>query len=581
MDSTTNPAVAETPAAAMTDKGKAYLSQVQQLSSQPAVRRALPAILLVVVAIVGLALYSILAQPKRLSLYSDLAEADKARAVEILTSNGISATIDQSTGTLRVTESDYHRARMVLATEGLPAGTPDGITSLSDMPMGASRSVEAARLRRMHELDLARSITEFQNVTSARVHLALPEQTAFIRDTKPPRASVFAQVAPGRALDQGQVSAIISLVSTSVPGMTRSNVSVVDQTGRLLSRENNDPLSEMTDQQLDYRKRMETHYRQRIEALLSPIVGPGNVAAEVTVDMDFTRSEITSEQYQPNGSVIRSSQEMIQSSNAGQAKGIPGAVSNTPPQEAQLVEEGPGVTVRRNPTPNENMTSNSTTNYEVSRVVETTTPAMAQVTRIHAAVLMRSPAGTMDENGSLVPGALPEAVMRDAEALIRSAIGFQEPRGDTVTLSAQPFIDSFETVTMPWYKEAWVHNAARYAAQIAVLAIVVLGLIKPIVDRLLFTPASAPTAVPGGMGAPIQANNGVPSGFGDAIEVGPGETLAEVRARLDGFEPAGNPWSHISYEEKLSLVRDLTQSDGDRIATAFKAMIEEDEAKMK
>ncbi|MEC7962028.1 MAG: flagellar basal-body MS-ring/collar protein FliF, partial [Pseudomonadota bacterium] len=407
MDSTTNP-VAPTEGATPAQQGKAYLAQAQQMISQPAVRRALPAIILVVVAVMGLMVYMMLAQPKRLSLYSDLPEADKARAVEVLTSNGIDAVIDQGTGTLRVTETDYHKARMLLATEGLPAGTPDGMSTLSDIPMGASRSVEAARLRRMNELDLARSITEFSNVTSARVHLALPEQTAFIRDTKPPRASVFVQVAPGRALDEGQVSAIVSLVSTSVPGMTRANVSVVDQTGRLLSREGGDPMSELSTQQLGHRKQMENLYRQRIEALLSPIVGAGNVAAEVTVDMDFTRSEITAEEYMPNGSVIRSEQEMIQQNSQQQAKGIPGAVSNTPPQETQLVEEGPGVTVRNTNAVNNNTPTNATRNYEVSRRVETTQPASAQIVRIHAAVLLRTPAGTMAEDGSLVPGALPD-----------------------------------------------------------------------------------------------------------------------------------------------------------------------------
>jgi flagellar M-ring protein FliF len=576
MDSTTNP-VAPAEGNSPAQAGRAYLEQAQDMMAQPAVRRALPAIILVVVAVFGLVVYMMLSEPKRLSLYTDLPEADKARAVEVLTGGGIDAIIDQSTGALRVTEADYHKARMMLATEGLPAGTPDGISPLNDMPMGASRSVEAARLRRMHELDLARSITEFSNVTSARVHLALPEQTAFIRDTKPPRASVFVQVAPGRALDDGQVSAIVSLVSTSVPGMTRANVSVVDQTGRLLSRENSDPQSALSTQQLGHRKQMETLYRQRIEALLSPIVGAGNVAAEVTVDMDFTRSEITAEEYMPNGSVVRSEQEMVQQNRAQQAKGIPGAVSNTPPQETQLVEEGPGVTVRNNTSgTSQNMTSNSTRNYEVSRRVETTQPASAQIVRIHAAVLLRTPAGTMAEDGSLVPGALPDSVMRDAEALVRSAIGFQDGRGDTVTLSAQPFIDTFSEVSMPWYKEAWVMNTARYGAQIAVLAIVVLGLVKPIVDRLLFSPAAP--ASPLGMGAPI---GGAAGALGDAIEVGPGETLAEVRARLDGFEPVGNPWSHVSYEEKLALIRDLTHSDGDRIATAFKSMIEEDSSQLK
>ncbi|MDX1779707.1 MAG: flagellar basal-body MS-ring/collar protein FliF [Thalassovita sp.] len=576
MDSTTNP-LAPTGGNAVTSRGKAYLSQLQMLTSQPAVRRALPAIMLVTVAVVGLLLYALLSQPKRLTLYSDLPEADKARAVEVLMSNGIDASLDRSSGALSVTEVDYHRARMVLATEGLPAGTPDGMTTLTDMPMGASRSVESARLRRMQELDLARSIAEFQNVTAARVHLALPEQTAFIRDTKPPRASVFVQVAPGRAMDEGQVSAVISLVSTSVPGMARSNVSVVDQNGRLLSRESTDPLSELTDQQLAHRKRIEQLYRQRIEALLSPIVGPGNVAAEVTVEMDFTRSEITNEQYQPNGSVVRSEQEMVQQTTAMAAKGIPGAVSNTPPQETELQDQGPATTIEKQGS-EQNMTSNSTRNYEVSRRVETTTPSTAQITRIHAAVLLRSPAGTMDEEGTLVPGELPASVLQDADALVRSAIGFQEERGDSVTLSSQPFVDPFETVSTPWYKEAWVGTTGRYLAQIIVLAIIVLGLVRPIVDRLLFSPASA-VSNSTLMGAPIPSQSaGLPS---DAIEVGPGETLSEVRARLDGLEQGGNPWAHVSYDEKLSLIRELTRTDSDRIATAFKAMIEEDNSQLK
>lgn len=577
MDSTTNPIV-QTGGNPVASRGRAYLAQMQAITRQPAVRRALPAIILVTAAVLGLAAYALLSQPKRLTLYSDLPEADKARAVEVLTSNGINASLDRGTGALSVTEADYHRARMVLATEGLPAGTPDGMTTLAEMPMGASRSVEAARLRRMQELDLARSITEFQNITSARVHLALPEQTAFIRDTKPPRASVFVQVAPGRAMDEGQVSAIVSLVSTSVPGMARSNVSVVDQNGRLLSRESTDPLSELTDQQLAHRKRMETLYRQRIETLLSPIVGAGNVAAEVTVDMDFTRSEITSEEYQPNGSVIRSEQEMVQSTTAQQAKGIPGAVSNTPPQQTELAADGPASTAEKQGT-QKNTTSNSTRNYEVSRRVETTTPAMAKITRIHAAVVLRSPPGTMGEDGSLVPGELPASVLQDANALVRSAIGFQEERGDSVTLSSQPFVDPFQEVSNPWYKEAWVATAGRYLAQIIVLAIIVLGLVRPIIDRLLFTPAGT-VSNSTLMGAPIMssAGSGLP---GDAIEVGPGETLAEVRARLDGMEPAGNPWAHVSYDEKISLIRELTRTDSDRIATAFKAMIEEDNSQLK
>jgi flagellar M-ring protein FliF len=203
-----------------------------------------------------------------------------------------------------------------LASEGLPTSMPDANAVLTELPMGASRSVEGARLRQAQELELARSINEISAVAQARVHLALPEKSAFLRDTQPPRASVFLQLAQGRMLEPSQVEAIVNLVSTSVPGMARGDVAVVDQMGRLLSRGSDDPAAVVSDRQLQHRLEVEKLYRERIEAMLTPIAGPGNLSVQVTVDMDFTQSQITEERVDPTGTALRSEQsELVESAS--------------------------------------------------------------------------------------------------------------------------------------------------------------------------------------------------------------------------------------------------------------------------
>lgn len=201
--------------------------------------------------------------------------------------------------------------------------------------MGTSRQVEAARLRRMQELDLARTIAELRPVRAARVHLALPERTAFVRDTEPPRASVVLELAPGLALDPAQVRAIVSMVAAAVSDMPRGNVSVVDQIGTLLTASETDPFEEEASRQLAHQRRMERVYRERVMALLTPMVGAGNAAVEVTLEMDFSRSEVTNEQFSPN-TALRSEQSTQSQSTGATAGGIPGAVSNTPPPEPDL-----------------------------------------------------------------------------------------------------------------------------------------------------------------------------------------------------------------------------------------------------
>lgn len=535
-------------------RARAALSRADGFVAQPALRRALPAIALVVVVALGLAAWLLLAPADRVAVQSGLPQAEKARALDALTAGGIDAQLDPSSGVLTVAAAEFHRARMLLATEGLPQASVDGLSVISDMPMGTSRQVESARLRRMQELDLARSIMELQPVRSARVHLALPERSAFVRDQQPPRASVFLELAPGLSLSQAQTKGIVSLVSTAVPEMPGTNVSVVDQSGALLTTEDQDPIQAEANRQMQHQQRLESHYRDRVLALLTPIVGVGNAAVEVTLDMDFTRSEVTNEEYQPD-TALRSEQSTSQQSGGAGVGGIPGAVANTPPNEAELAEAAEAQDETRTQT---TTSSSMTRNYEVSRRIETRQPQTAQITRVHAAVLLHEP---LDETGA--PAEAPNSPPIDEiEALAKSAIGFNTGRGDVVTVTSAPFVATAPPVSAAkWYEASWLPDLGRILAQIVILAIIVLGVVRPLLDRLL--PAAA--------GAESGAGGMV---YGDAVEVPKGETLASLRQRIETAAPNADDLNDaITYEEKVALLRHMTSSETNRIAGAFKAML--------
>ena len=556
MESSTAPMVPTQ--AGLVPRAQGLLTRARALTNQPALRRALPAMALVAAAALALAAYLLLSPPQRVALQNGLPEAEKARALDALTSQGIDAQLDPSSGVLTVKANEFHKARMALAAEGLPQGIPDGLSTIKDMPMGTSRSVESARLRRMQELDLARSISELQPVRSARVHLALPERSAFVRDLQPPRASVFLKIAPGTTLSPSQVRAVVSLVSTAVANMPAANVSIVDQAGRLLTSDTGDPFQMETERQLRQQMQVESLYRERIMSLITPIVGAGNAAVEVTADMDFTRSEMTSETYMPDTSALRSEQQSLTESSQPQASGIPGAVSNTPPPQPQLKSGGTGQdTTTGNTSTVQNRSSSSTRNYEVSRQVQTTHPQGAKIKHLSAAVLLRAPASTDPAK----PAVLPQKIIDDVQALTKSAIGYDQARGDVITVSASAFAESTAIPGPPWYTAPWIPGTARVAVQLAILAIVVMGVVRPLLNRLL---PQAPDTV-------------ATTSFGNAIEVARGETLADVRARLHGSSPDPDDLNGaLSYEDKVALLRDLAESESSRIAGVLRSMIADD-----
>jgi flagellar M-ring protein FliF len=557
---------------ALTPSARSMVASVRTLTVQPSFQRAFPSIVALIVVVVGLVAYFLLQQPSRTSLFASLSEADKSRVVETLTNAGVDVTLDPATGEVLVPSTDYYSARMTLAAQGLPASDPSGMDELNNMPMGTSRSVEQAKLKHAQEMELARSINEIASVVSARVHLALPDRTAFVRNQLPPKASVFLQLGSGRTLDESQVTAIINLVSTSVSGMARENVTIVDQSGRLLSQPSDDPALLIGDTQLQYRMRLENIYRSRIESIVTPIVGAGNVTAQVNLEIDFTRSETTEQSVDPESTAILSEQNTLDVSSSPEARGIPGAIANTAPTEATLTTEQQGAVEGAAAEKNEARSSSEVKNYEVSRKVETTTSPSNQIVRIDVAVLLRSPTVIDPETGEPVEQALPAEILAQIEKLVAGTIGLQADRGDTLTLSSHPFILEVENgFSLSWYQADWVQEVAKQAVTVFLMAVIVLGVVRPLLHRVLVPSGGAVVAQGGLSDEETQAL--------ESIEVREGESLEEIKAKLKPKK------SNISlemldtantYDDKVAIIRMIVSDEAGRVSNVFKQMMKKD-----
>ncbi|MGZ8283036.1 MAG: flagellar basal-body MS-ring/collar protein FliF, partial [Allosphingosinicella sp.] len=314
------------------------LQQVRAFTAQPAVAKSLPAIGLL--AVIGLAviLWMTFSAPPSRTLFGNLADEEKAAVVEALGTAGLAYELDRSTGAITVSEDDYHRARMLLASRGLPRSGPDGADVIDNLPLGSSRAVEGERIRSSREQDLARTIEAVEAVESARVHLAVEAPSVFLRDRAQPAASVMLTLTPGRTLGDAQVQAIVHLVASSVPGLSTDGISVVDQTGRLLSRQGNGGVAAESEQRIAVQSAIEESYRRSLATLLTPILGEGNFTAEVHADVDFNEVQSTRENFPQDARVLQSEEGALTTDGAadGAAGGIPGALSNQAPPAAEV-----------------------------------------------------------------------------------------------------------------------------------------------------------------------------------------------------------------------------------------------------
>lgn len=549
------------PASARVAQG---ISAVRTFMRQPAVVRSAPMIMVAGVIAVGLIVILFLRDPAYTVLFPQLEEQDKAQILQTLTDKGVVARLDPATGQMTVPRADFYKAKMLLASSGLPKATASGYDLLTQMPVGTSRSVESAKLKQSQETELARSIMEIRYIDGARVILAVPERSAFLREQTPPSASVFLKLASGRAIGPGQVQSIVHLVSSSVPFLPTSNVTVVDQNGNLLTAPQQDNELGLTSQQLDHKMRVEKMLRERIMNLMVPIVGSGNVNTEVNVEMDFTRTEETRESFDPQANAVRSQQEMLQETSEGRARGIPGATSNQPPAAPSLSTQPSSETASSTDTA-KNRSSTSLKNFEVSREVKSTRPALGDIKRLSVAVVVRSVMAA-DENGAMVEKPMSDDERKRLNDILQQVVGFNADRGDKVALISSSFAVEAPVLERGWYDAPWVEDAIKQFAVLLVLGIIVLGALRPFLTRLM---TASDVIGLGGDEAIV--------GDGESIVVREGETLEDIKARLkpkksgisaDLLDTAN------TYDDKIALIRMMVGDDSGRVTAVLKSLIQ-------
>lgn len=564
------------------------LDKIREGIDQPGFRRAFPTLLASVTAVAAIILYWGMQQPDMTTLYSSLGEAEKSKVLDSLRNMGVEVELDPVTGDILVPTDAYHQSRISLAAQGLPEFSQNSTDAIDNLPLGVSRSVEGLKLRQVQELELAKSIAEISSVQAARVHLAIPEKSVFVRDQADPTASVFVNLKNGRKLDKTQVLAITNLVSSSIPNMNPNNVSIVDQFGNLLSNSPDDPDQQLADSQLEYRMRLENIYKNRITSLVAPIVGAGNISAQVNLDIDFTRREISQEIIDPKTSAPVSEQSSLNITAKKDAIGIPGAISNEPPQEATVTQEQNQVGTATNSASaqgeSERFETKSSTelkNYENSKTYETVKNSSNIITRIDAALLVRDKKVINPDTEEVTYEPLSPEVLEQIQNLVKSAIGIQDNRGDTLTITSQPFVEDFEGFEIKWYETPWFRSTVENSLLVLLIGIVALGVVRPMLNKILVPTASTNSVMELYAEAESMAELATKrAAETEAVEVDEGESLDAIKAKLKPQKRAGISADMLdtanTYDDKVALVRIIVNDEPGRVANVFKGLMRED-----
>ena len=562
------------------------IARVREAIDQPGFRRAFPTLLASLTAVAAIVLYWGMQKPEMTTLYSSLSESEKSRVLNSLRNMGVDVQLDPATGEILVPSDEYHQSRISLAAQGLPEFSGNDVSNLDNLPLGISRSVEGVRLRQAQEVELSKSIAEISSVKAARVHLALPEKSVFVRDQTPPTASVFVNLKNGRKLDKTQILAITNLVSSSVPGMNPSNVSIVDQFGNLLSNAPDDPDQILADSQLEYRMKLENIYRNRIQSLVTPIVGSNNVNAQVNLEIDFTRREVSQEIVDPEGSATLSEQNSLNVTAKKDAIGIPGAISNEPPQEAIVNQEQnqAGAAANNAAEEQEKFETKSSTelkNYENSKTFETVKNPSNVITRIDAALLIRDKKVIDPETQEITYEPVAAEVIQELENLVKSALGIKIERGDTLTITSQPFVEEFDGFEEKWYETPWFRSTVENSLLVLLIGIVALGVVRPMLNKILVPTASTNSVMELYAEAETMAEMAAKRATETtAVEVDEGESLDEIKAKLKPKKRGGISADLLdtanTYDDKVALVRMIVTDEAGRVANVFKQMMRDD-----
>ena len=427
-------------------------------------------------------------------LYGQLSERESGQVMDALTAAGIEYKLSPS-GAVSVPESKVQEARIRLATQGLPQSDSMGIEMIQkESTLGASSMMENARYQSVLETELARTIVKVQGVQSARVHLALPKPSVFVRDARKATASVLLQLYPGRRLEPGQVAAIVHLVASSVPELAASDVTLVDQSGALLNSPDENAEQAASTRQFEYTRKLEESYQQRIIDLLEPIIGPGRVRATVTADMDFTVTEETRENYDPQKTAVRSEQTSTEQRRGGDGtEGIPGALSNEPPGTSGAPSlagaAAPGTAGAAQSTAASGPSSSaqrSTRNFEVDRTLSYVKQPVGVLKRLNVGVVLDN-WQKVDAGGKVTTTAMSDADIKRFSQLVRESIGLKDDRGDQLNVLNQAFKNSTPLGPVegpPLWETPWVTQLAKQIVGAGLVLVVAFLVLRPLMKSL-------------------------------------------------------------------------------------------------
>lgn len=512
----------------------------------------LAAVALAIALLVGGLLWA--REPPYGVVFANLTEKDGGQIVAALEQQNVPYRISEGGSAILVPAGQVHDVRLRLASQGLPKGGLVGFEIMETQKLGISQFAEQINYQRALEGELARSIQSLAAVKGARVHLAIPKQTAFLRDEQKPTASILVALHAGRTLDPAQVAGIVHLVSSSVPQLVPTNVSVVDQDGNLVSEARDGARNTGLDPaQIKYVRDIEQEYRRRIEAILAPMVGIQNVRAQVAADVDFSQTEQVAETYRPNPNpetAIRSQQTVESSSTSGAgAVGVPGALTNQPPVPATAPITNPAVAggAAGGGQAPASFSKNATINYEVDKTVKHTKGAPGMVRRLTVAVVLNHKQDAA--RGKASP--LSDAELKQATALAQQAVGFSKERGDTVNVANVSFAaaEREAVADTPVWKDPWLLATAKEIGKWLVFAVLAW---------LLWTRAFKPLFE---MFAAA------------AHRVEAEQTAAAEVATASGEGRHAGAHHGRSYDNKLQQARDLAKQDPKLVAGVIKEWV--------
>lgn len=528
-------------------KSATIAAQLEGFSRLPRAKQAglIVGIAAIVVASVLVLLWS--QEPSYDTLYTNLGDKDAGEVVEALKVEGVGYKVNGKDGSILVPAARVHETRIKMAVLGLPRGGNAGFELLDEKSsgFGVSQFMEKARYNRAMEGELSRSISSIEGVIAARVHLAIPKQSVFIREREKTTASVVVSLAQGGRLKQKQVDAIVHLVASSIPSLTPETVTVVDQAGRLLSTKERSPEMELNERQFAYSRRMEKTYIDRIENILQPIVGPNGVRAQVVADVDFTVTEQTQELYNPDQAAVRSEQRQAEEMVGQSESGIPGALSNEPPGETQVPEK----VGRGGSSDNERKIrskSRATINYEVDRTISHTRNPTGGVRRLSVAVVVDDHQRS-NEEGTTVRVPRNDDEMGRITALVKEAVGFNLSRGDSVNVINAAFISEEALVELALWEQPWFWDIAKQVIGAMVVLFLVFIILKPILRNLAQVPE------------PITEEE---------------QELSELERQKDRMQQELEREIMVAdYETNLQTTKNLAKQDPKRVATVVRAWV--------